>query len=154
MKKKRRSYREEVDKLCRAIDIAIDTYKSHPPPEWTIDNINFATDMLEKDKSRRINCEPRFRSLASLKYDIDAVFTYFQEATGNTVEYFWKKIKEENLDYKRVNKLEKIFKRGKIRGRIEYEYSKDIIVVAQQTGMITEKEAKKLGGMIHQFEFR
>ena len=101
MANKRRTYQEEVEKLCRAIDISIDSYKSHPPKDWTPEIVNMVTSNLEKDKLSRIEAEPKFRTLASLKYDIEAVFTYFQEATGETVEYFWKKIGEADLDYKR-----------------------------------------------------
>ena len=110
------------------------------------------TSNLEKDKFRRIDAEQKIKTLASLKYDIKAVFTYFQEGAGETVEYFWNKICEANLDYKRENKLEKILNRGKIRGRIEYEYVTDMIVVAEQVGMTSEEETKRLSEMLGEYE--
>ena len=150
--KKKRTYQEEVEKLHKAIDISIDSYKTYPPKDWTPDIVNMVTSNLEKDKLRRIEVEPKFRTLASLKYDIEAVFTYFQEGAGETVEYFWKKINEVGLDYKRENKLENILNRGKIRGRIEYEYVTDMIVVAKQVGMTNENETKQLSEMLGQYE--
>ena len=154
MANKRRTYQEEVEKLCRAIDISIDSYKSHPPKGWTPEIVNMVTSNLEKDKLSRIEAEPKFRTLASLKYDIEAVFTYFQEATGKTVEYFWKKIGEADLDYKRENKLEKILNRGEIKGRIEFEYVTDMIVVAEQVGMTSKEETIKLSIMLGEYESR
>ncbi len=151
---KRRSYKEEVEKLCKAIDISIESFKTFPPKDWTSDNLNMATSILEKIKQRRLDAEPKFRNLASLKYDIEDLFTYFQEATGDTVEFFWKKINETGLDYKRENKLEKILTRGKIRGRIEYEYVTDMIMVAEQVGLTTKEETTKLSEMLGDYEFK
>jgi hypothetical protein len=151
---KRKSYQKEVEKLCKAIDISIDSYKTYPPKDWTSEIINMVTSNLEKDKLSRIEAEPKFRTFASLKYDIEAVFTYFQEATGKTVEYFWKKIGEAELDYKRENKLEKILNRGKIRGQIEYEYVTDMIVVSEQVGLTSKEETLKLSDMLGEYESR
>ncbi|PTB97354.1 hypothetical protein C9994_03200 [Marivirga lumbricoides] len=152
--KKKRTYQEDVEKLFKAIDISIESYKTYPPKDWTQDIVKMVTSNLEKDKLSIINAEPKFRTLASLKYDIEAVFTYFQEATGETVEYFWKKIDEAGLDFKRENKLEKILDRGKIRGRIEYEYVTDMIIVAEQVGMTSKEETKRLSDMLGNYEAR
>ncbi|ANQ51758.1 hypothetical protein MY04_4420 [Flammeovirga sp. MY04] len=152
--KKRRTYKEEVEKLCKAIDISIDAYKTYPPKNWTPEILNMVISNLEKDKLSRIEAEPKFRTLASLKYDIEAVFTYFQEDTGKTVEYFWKKLEDASLEYKRENKLEKILNRGRIRGRIEYEYVTDMIVVAEQVGMTSKEETIKLSDMLEEYESR
>lgn len=150
--KKRRTYKEEVKKLCLAIDIAIDAFKRYPPKDWTPEVLNMVTSNLQNDKLARIEVEPKHRTLASLKYDIQAVFTYFQEGTGEAVEYFWEKIVETKLDYKRENKIEKILKRGKIRGRIEFDYVTDMIVVAEQIGMTSNEETQKLSAMLKEFE--
>jgi hypothetical protein len=50
-----------------------------------------------------------------------------------------KKIKGENLGYIREDKLKNIFKKGYIRGRNEYEYAKDTVVIAQQENRIYSK---------------
>ena len=92
--------------------------------------------------------------MTSLKYDIESVFTYFQEGAGPTVEYFWNRIAEEKLDYTRENRLKKILDRGKIKGRVEFEYVIDMFVVAQQNGMITRDEALQLSDMLEKFEKR
>ena len=99
-------------------------------------------------KDDALNPEPKFRKIASLKYTIENVFTYFQESNGKDVEYFWKKIEEQKLDYAREDKLGKILKRGKINNRIEFDYVTDIIVVAEEEKRISENEAKKLAEMI------
>lgn len=149
---KNRTYKNEVEKLLLAIDISIDSYKTYPPKDWTPEIIKMVAHNLEKDKTRIIEAEQKFRTLASLKYNIEAIFTYFQEGTGETVEYFWRKLKESKLDYNRENKLEKILNRGKIRGRIEYEYVTDMIVVAEQVGLTNKTESKKLSMMLGEYE--
>ena len=90
--------------------------------------------------------------MASLKYDIEAVFTYFQEAAGETVEYFWAKLNEAGLDYKRENKLEKILNRGKIKGDIEYNYVTDMLVVAEEVGLTTAVQNAQLNEILGVYE--
>lgn len=148
----KRSYQEEVDKLCRAIDLSIEAYTEYPPKGWTADIIKKVASNLKDHKKRILEAEKKFRTMASLKYDVEAVFTYFQEAAGETVEFFWKRVKEERLDYTRENKLEKILNRGKIRGRIEYEFVTDLIVVAEQTGLTTIDGTRKLSHMLGEYE--
>ena len=108
--------------------------------------------MYKESKNNVIIPEPQYKNLASLKHHIQDVFTYFQEGSGDTVEYFWNRIIEENLDYKRENKLEKILKRGKIRGRVEYDYLTDMILVAEQVGLSTKSETEKLSNMLTEYE--
>jgi hypothetical protein len=101
---------------------------------------------------KALNPLPQYKNLASLKYDVEAVFTIFQEGAGEYVEYFWRRIKEEKLDYERENKVRKILDRGNIRGDNEYNYVTDILVPAQQSGFITQAEAKQLSDMLGRFE--
>lgn len=96
----------------------------------------------------------RLKKTASLTYQIENVFTYFQEASGITVEYFWKHISLAGLDYVRDNKPEKILTRGKIRGRIEYEYVSHMIIVAEQPGLITPGQSQKLRSLMGEFELK
>lgn len=149
---KGRSYIEEVEKLCKAIDISIESYKKYPPNNWTPEIIETVTSNLEKDKNRRLEATQKFRTMASLKYDIETVFTYFQEGSGEAVEYFWTEIKKAKLDYKRKNKLEKILNRGKIKGAIEYNYVTDMLVVAEQAGLTTKVQTEKLSEMLSAYE--
>jgi hypothetical protein len=150
----KKSYQSEVEQLFKAIDLAMDAYEKYPPKDWTPDIVKTVKTHLENHKNRILNAEKQFRTLESLKYDIDAVFTFFQEGIGETVEYFWKRIEEEEegLDYKRVNKLEKILKRGKIKGMIEYDYVIDTMLAAKQKQLITVEELKKLNQLIGEYE--
>jgi len=148
---KRKSYKEESEKLVIAIDIAIEAYSKHSPKDFE-QHIEFTVSLHKVWRDQVINPEPKYKNMASLNYQIQNVFTYFQEGSGETVDFFWKRLKEENLDYKRVNKLEKILKRGKIRGRIEYDYVTDMIVVAEQVGLTNEEETKELSEMLGAYE--
>jgi len=148
----KRNYSEEANKLVKAIDIAIEAINIHAPKEMPPEEIKDFIIFYSDIKKDILNPKPQFKNLQSLKYDIQEVFTYFQESAGHEVEYFWKKLKENDLDYKRENKIEKILKRGKIKGRIEYEYVIDMLVVAQQEKLIDSSQAKKLSEMIAQFE--
>jgi hypothetical protein len=150
--KPKRNYETEAQKLAKAIDIAIEAFEKFPPDRWTKENLSFAKEHRLETKDNVLNPEQKFKSLASLKYAIEATFTIFNEGSGDFVEYFWKEIKNQNLDYVREDKLYKILQRGKIRGRIEYEYLIDVLVPAEQENRITSEEAQLLGKMIDAFE--
>lgn len=150
--KGRRTYEEEAHKLAIAIDIAIEAFQQIRPPEFEKSHQDHFISCYSEWKVKCLNPEPKYKTLASLKYSKQEVFSFFQESTGPTVEYFWKRIKKEGLDYDRENKLGKILKRGKIRGRVEYEYVTDMIVTAEQVGMISKAEMKQLGEMLGEYE--
>lgn len=151
---KTRTYETESQKLANAIDIAVEAFTNVCPENFTLENQNHMIKTYQGWKESCLNPEPKFRNLSSLKYEIDAVFTYFQEGAGPTVEYFWNRIKGENLDYKRENKLKKVLDRGKIKGRVEFNFVIDMFVVAQQNGMISQEEAEQLNVMLEKFEQR
>jgi hypothetical protein len=147
--KPRKNYEEEALRLSKVIDIAIETFEMHDGKDhaWFIKVYSEWKEML-------FNSDRKYKTMASLKYDIENVFTMFQEGTGKEVEYFWEQIQKQKLDYIREDKLAKILHRGKIRGRIEYEYATDIVVVATQEKRITEEQATQLKAMIGDFEIK
>lgn len=147
-----RTYEEEANKLAVAIDIAVEAFQNECPANFTAQHQAHFIKTYKEWKENSLNPEPQFKKLASLKYIVNDVFTYFHEGTGPTVEYFWKRIAEENLDYTRENRLKKILERGNIKGRIEFDYVIDMFVVAQQNGMITKDEALQLNDMLQKFE--
>ena len=150
--KKRKAYKEEAAKLAKAIDIAIEAFENKCPADFEESHKKHVISFYHEVKNTCLNPEPQFNNLTSLKYSIQDVFTYFQESAEPTVEYFWNRIKEENLDYKRENKLEKILNRGRIKDRVEYEHVTDLIVAAEQEGLTTKKETKKLSSMLGEYE--
>jgi hypothetical protein len=148
----KRTYEEEANKLSKAIDFAIEAFEKECPVDFEPHHQEHFINTYKGWKKSVLNPEPQFKKLASLKYNIDDVFTYFQEGAGPTVEYFWKKVDEAGLDYKRENRMRKILDRGKIKGRTEFNYVIDMFVVAQQNGMITREEAERLNKMLKEFE--
>ncbi len=147
-------YDQAVSDLFSAIDTAIESLKKFPVKEWDEDTINYIITCYQDDKAQILNAEPKFRNMRSLKYDEDKVFAPFHEGSGSHVEYFWSKIKEQNLPFKRENKLGKILKRKKIKDDIEYDFVVDVLVPYMQEGLISEEEANLLKGYIGDFEQR
>lgn len=152
--KVQRNYQDESEKLSKAMDIAIESFKKFNPWNLSDSQLNTIIKGFEERKFLALHPKPQFKKLASLKYLIEETLTPFQEGTGEAVEYFWRKVAEAKLDYKRENKLAKILERGKIKGRIEYECVIDRIVVAQQENLITNEEAVRLNQMIADYEAR
>jgi hypothetical protein len=147
-------YDELSKNLIIATSIAIDTIKKYPPIIWDDDTVKDVVNTYYEFKSNIENTKAEFRNLKSLKYKIDDVFTYFQEASGECVEQFWKEIKAQNLPYKRENKLAKILKRKKINNIHEYDFVIDVIVPYQQEGLINEEEVVLLNKWLGEFENR
>lgn len=148
-----KKYIEARDNLIKAIDLANEALLKYPngkeKQEFVYDGISYT--VLEWT-IKWLNEEKKYETLQSLKYSIEDVFTYFQEAAGPDVDEFWRLIKEANLPYERENKLEKIMTRGRIRNDIEYDYVIDTIVPFQQEGILSNEDVKKLNEMIEKFE--
>lgn len=150
----RKPYEAEALRLARAIDLAIDSFKIHPPKKFDKNGVDHIINVYMEWKTAVLKPSPHYRKLASLKYRVADVFTFFQESSGETVEYFWEQINKEHLGYLREDKLRKIIDRGKIKGPLEYDLAVDLIVVAEQEGRITIEESVRLSNMIEEFENR
>lgn len=145
-------YIEQSTNLVKAIDIAIEVVKSHPPKGFNEYHVQLFLDGYNRFKNQIIEAEPKFSNLGSLKYTIQDVFTYFNEGAGETVNEFWKRIKESNLPYERENKLEKILSKRKIKNRQEYDYVIDTMVPFKQEGIINDSDFELLNQLIGEFE--
>jgi len=132
----------------------VNVIKNYPPKGWDEKTILHVVNLNLEWKENILNPEPKFRNLKSLKYDIEAVFTKFQEGNGVFVEEFWKEIKAQNLPYKRENKAAKILKRKKINNIHEYDFVNDVIVPYEQEGLINAEEVILLNEFIIEFENR
>jgi len=149
-----KKYIEQSTNLIKAIDIAIEVFKRTPPTGFNEQHINIVLESHHGFKRSLTHPNPKFSNLGSLKYKIQDVFTYFQEASGETVNEFWKKIKEAGLPYERENRMEKLLKRGKIRNQIEYDYVIDTIVPFKQEGLINDTEFELLSKLIGEYEMK
>ncbi len=147
-----KKYNEAVKNILLAIDIAIDVFQKYPPEEFEKHHIEHTVNVYREFKVGRIEAEPHFQNMASLKYDIEAVFTYFQEASGETVNQFWQEIAASNLPYQRENRMEKILLSGKIRNLQEYDYVIDTIIPFHQLGLINSEDVEKLNLFLKEFE--
>ncbi|MFC3812820.1 hypothetical protein [Lacihabitans lacunae] len=147
-------YQTEIENLRKACDIAIEAYTNYSPKNWKQSDIDWFVLCTNQTKSGLIDRKPPYNNLSSLKYEYQDVFTYFQEGSGQTVEEFWKIIREEGLPYKRENKLAKILKRGKVKSHIEYDFIKDLIGPYKQEGIISESEESFLDGILVAFEVK
>lgn len=154
MTKTKKTYEAEAKRLAAAIDIAIEAFEKHCPADFQPKHQAHFISTYKEWKVECLNPKPKFKKLASLKYQITAVFTYFQEATGPTVEFFWKRLAEEKLGYIRENQLAKILKRGRIKNQHEYHYVTDMLVVAEQVGLTNRQESEQLAEMLGEFENR
>ena len=93
----KQNYEVEANKLAHAIDIAIETFRQFPPQNLEKHHIDHFINVYQEWKEMTLHPEPKFKTVTSLKYKIHDVFTYFQEAEGETVEQFWKRISLEKL---------------------------------------------------------
>ncbi len=147
-----KAYEEQAENLIKAIDIAIEVIKVNPPKGFNEQHVQIFVEGYYTTKKQIIEAEPKFQTLASLKYDISSVFTYFNEGAGVTVNEFWKRIKESGLPYERENILEKILSKKKIKNQQEYDYVIDTMIPFKQEGMISEIDFELLSQLIGEYE--
>jgi hypothetical protein len=146
------SYEEQTRQLLAAIDIAITAFQLYSPKNWDDSIKQHVVKTYLSFKSDVQNPEPKFKNKESLRYSIDEVFTYFQEDSGDAVDYFWQQIKDTGLDFKRENKLVKILKRKKIKTRIEYDFIIDVLVPYQRERLIGNDEVDLLNKLLSDYE--
>ena len=149
---KKTTYTKQAENLAKAIDIAIDALQNHSFRTFTPDQVKTIMDSYISDKELALNPEPGFANVKSLRFLVDSLLTYFQESSGEDVEYFWQEIERQGLPYKRINRLDTILERGKIRNEMEYDYVTDGLVIFQQRGLIDQSQQQKLSEMIAEFE--
>lgn len=150
----KKEYDVEASRLVKAIDLAIDAFKSFPPTVFSKEQIEHFANTYTEWKFSILNPASAFRNIRSLDYRVADVFTFFQESTGEAVEYFWGRVNADELGYLREDKLRKILNRGEIKGLIEYDYAVDLINTAEQEGRISTAESAKLNSMIGAFANR
>lgn len=148
----KRNYEEEAKSLSKAIDVAVDSFKKFSPKDFNEFHLDHVIKTYLSWKEGLFNPEPKYKNLKSLQYEIEAVFTYFQESSGATVDYFWQQINNLQLGYKRVNKLEKILKRKRIKNDIEYDFIIDVLVPYQQENIITSDEVNIINNLLADYE--
>ena len=152
--KTRNNYADEAKKLIVAIDIAIETYRRFRPFNLNNKQLITVIDHCSTCKNLVLNPGHKFKNLKSLRYLSSPILGPFQEGVGPAVDYFWERVAEANLGYKRENKMENILLRGKIVRRDEYDFVKDMIVIAEQENLISPHDVIKLGQMIYNYEFK
>ena len=146
------NYTEEADRLAKAIDIAIEAFQKFTKKDWDEKVVQHCVKVYSEIKDSCVNPETKFKTLGSLRYSINDVLTYFQESSGQDVEYFWQQVKLQELGYKRKNRLSKILKRNRIKDQTEYDFIIDVLVPYQQEGIITPDEVIAINQMIQKFE--
>jgi hypothetical protein len=146
------SYEDHAKELGAAIDIAIESVKKYPPINHKPEHVDHFVNTYLKFKIDVLNPKDMYRNSKSFAYLKEEVLFYFQEASGDTVNYFWNRIKESKLNFKRENKMAKILKRQRIKNGIEYDFVIDVLVPYIEEGLLSDKEVNQLNKYILEFE--
>lgn len=146
------SYEEQTRQLIAAIDIALTSFRLYSPKNWDNSTKQHVLNTYSSWKNDLQNPNPKFKNKQSLSIIINDVLTYFQDGSGEAVNYFWQQIKNAGLDFKRENKLKKIIKRKKIKTQIEYDFIIDVFVPYQQEGLISNDEVGLLNKLLLDYE--
>ncbi len=77
-------YKEEVEKLVKAIDIAIEAAEKYMP-EQNLKTQEYFIKAYKRFKEFLMYLKPQYQNLTSLNSSSADVFTYFQEAKGETL---------------------------------------------------------------------
>lgn len=144
--KKRKTYVQEAEKLAKAIDIAIDSYKQCPPNCFTEEELDYFITGLNGWKESCLDPDSSSKTLGALKIYKNMVFEFFQKNKGKTVEYFWNNLEKNGIDYNRSKKplIKQILENKSIKDNIEYEFLVDTISTAEEEYELTYEEISEL----------
>ena len=145
-------YFEEAKALSEVIEIAIESLQKIPPKDFNESHLNHVISNFVQIRQSILKPEPRYQNSKSLAYAKVDVLTYFQEGHGETVNYFWKRVAERELGFKRENKLHRILKSGKIRNEAEYNFVIDTLLPYEHEGLMDVSQVTILNRLIETFE--
>ncbi|UBM60049.1 hypothetical protein LAG90_05240 [Marinilongibacter aquaticus] len=148
-------YIEKLSHYQELMNVAIWALEAFPNHEWPEDYYKSFIERYKTDLKERSEIKSgKYASVASLNHDISNALIYFNEASGEAVEQFWKRIQDENLPFKRENKLKKVLKRKRIINETEYDFVIDVLGPYIQQGIISEEEGILLKQYIGDFEMK
>ncbi|TKG87598.1 hypothetical protein EYV94_28145 [Puteibacter caeruleilacunae] len=149
---KKDGYSLEAKVVAEIIDIAIKCIKDFPPEEFNAAHVKHFVNVYSGYKEDLLNPDSKFRNMKSLQFAKNDVLTYFQEGKGPAVEAFWKEVNSRHINVKRVNKIQKILRRGKIVSKIEFDTVTDLLIPYIQSNMLSEEDVTKLNELIQRYE--
>jgi hypothetical protein len=152
MEKTRETYEERAQKLASAVDIAKEILNTSS--EFTDFEKKEYLKLGEVVKGLALNPRKGFKRMDSLKYLESDYFVHWNEIENPEGHKFWTELYKKGLYRERRNIIEKVLKRNKIKTIAEFEFINDTIVVAEQTGHITESQSKQLNQLMGDFEFK
>lgn len=145
-------YTQQAQKLSLAVNIAIESYKKHPPARMNKEQLELMVILFEETREQALNPEPEFKKTSSLNYLTQDFLREFQEGSGELVDYFWKRIGEENLPFYQMNRLTQILNSKKIKSYSEYTYVIESLSLALKMEQITQAEVDELKSLIKTYE--
>lgn len=148
----RLSYRDRLQRLLRTLEISKEIFSS--TDLTSTDEKKFYLIFIEQTKELLLNPEPQHKNSKSLEFVENDILTYWNEGTGSHIEIFWERLNKESIGFKRVDIIKEVLKRRKIKNIHEYDHIIDSVVVAQQTGRMSNAEAEKMYSYIQEFESR
>lgn len=148
----KRDYNSQAELLVKVIDIAVVCFTKLPHEGWKENEIKQFINIYLDYRRKIENPDPRFKNLTSLNYIKNDILTYFQEGSGRTVNAFWEEINKQQLGIKRINKFERILKRGKIRNNIEYDTIIDLYNSYIENKILSNEEIDKINDLLSAFE--
>ena len=151
MKRTRQTYETRSSLFAKACDIGYQILAHAEIPE---DEKQRELKIILSDKNLALNPLPQFKKIQSLKYIEAEHFWYWNEKTGPHIKKYWEAISEAGLPYKRKDIIASVLKSNRIKDTHEFDFLKDELFVAEQTGRVTTSEAERIKELIVQFEFK
>ena len=148
------SYDIQSGNLISIVDTAIEALHMFPPLIFDEVQLTHFVGVYISFRNKIMYMPPLYKNLKSLKFIQADIFIYFQEGSGQAINYFWSQVKDKGLPYQRENKLVKILKRKKMKNQNEYDYVTDVLVVFQQEGLIDDNDVLILNDAISRYEGR
>jgi hypothetical protein len=137
-----RRYRERAAALAAAIDVGAELAP--------------AAVAASAATWRRMAVEPTIGhdTMAGLAALEEAFFTYWNEADGEHVEVFWRRIAERGLPFTRVDPIRAMIERGGIRTAIERDALVALVAERRAQGTLRDEEAAAVARAVADFAAR
>jgi hypothetical protein len=151
MKKKRETYESRATLFAKACDIGYEVLRKAEIPE---DEKQRELKIILADKNLALNPLPQFKKMQSLKCIEAEHFWYWNEKSGVHINLYWKAISQAGLPFKRKDVILSVLKRKRVKDIYEFDFLKDELLSAEQTGRVTMEQAEIIKKFMEKFEFK
>ncbi|MCD8164990.1 MAG: hypothetical protein LUE93_01940 [Bacteroides sp.] len=148
----KRKYAEKAQESLKLIEFALNALDLYGKEEWNPVWIGLFRESCLAFRDSILLAPEEEKNLRSLTWKNEQFFNFINMFSGEAVNRFWQRVREEELPFERRNMLLPILKRKKIETAYDYDMVSRSVLAYFQEGLINEEEVVNLYTYMKEYE--